>query len=96
MGSQYPPGSYDQDTLKAIEGVFRDVWDHLPTSNPSHDTDREGLKVAIIDQLLGLVEQGITDPLAMREVVLRVFMHRCSCIGLSRNSNSQGEPCATS
>jgi hypothetical protein len=26
MGSRYPPGFYDEDTLKAVEGAFRDVW----------------------------------------------------------------------
>ena len=78
MGSRHPPGFYDEDTLKVIEGAFRDVWDRLATSNPRQDTDVDGLRVAVIDQLLGLVGQGITDPLDLREVVLRHFTHRSS------------------
>jgi hypothetical protein len=62
MASSYPSGFYDEDALKVIEGVFRDVWDTLATSNASLDINRDGLKVAVIDQLLGLVGQGITDP----------------------------------
>jgi len=76
MASRYPPGFYDEDALKVIEVAFHDIWDRLATSNPRQDTDVDGLRVAVIDQLLGLVGQGITDPLDMREVVLRHFTHR--------------------
>lgn len=73
MGSRYPPGFYDEDVLKAIEGAFRDIWDNLTTSNPSQNTDREGLRVAVIHRLLGLVEEGITDPEDLRVLTLRHF-----------------------
>ena len=73
MGSQYPPGFYDDNTLRVIEGAFREVWHSLAASNPNQDTDRQGLKVAVIDRLLGLVEQGITDPEDLRALTLSHF-----------------------
>ena len=73
MGSRYPPGFYDENALKAIEGAFREIWDNLAASNPSQGADREGLKVAVIDRLLGLVEQGITDPEDLRMLTLSHF-----------------------
>jgi hypothetical protein len=73
MGSKYPPGFYDEDKLKAVEGAFRDVWDSLATSNPSQNTDRDGLRVAVIHRLLDLVEQGVTDPDELRFLTLSHF-----------------------
>jgi hypothetical protein len=69
MGSTYPPGFYDEETLKAVEGAFHDIWDKLATSH----RDLDGLRVAVIDQLLGLVGQGITDPDSLRTLTLSHF-----------------------
>jgi hypothetical protein len=72
MGSKYPPGFYDEEILKAVEGAFRDIWDNL-TSDPSQNTDRDGLRVAVVHWLLDLIEQGVSDPNDLRVLTLSHF-----------------------
>ena len=77
MGSQFPPGYYDATVLKAVEGAFHEVCDTL-ARDPRWESKNQELRTDVVQQLLNLVGQGITDPLDLREVVLRHFAHRTS------------------
>jgi hypothetical protein len=74
MGSRYPHGFYDDQRLAVLETAFRDVWKTLamksPLRNPEPD---EGLRTAIVQRLLGLVEAGITQPEELRARALVEF-----------------------
>jgi hypothetical protein len=71
VGSRYPPGN--EDTIKAVEAAFRDVWDTLVTNQPSPNADPEGLRVAVIHVLLDLIEEGVTDPNDLRVLRCAIF-----------------------
>ena len=72
MGSRYPSGN--EDTIRAVEDAFRDIWDELVTSNPNQNADPEGLRVAVIHVLLDLIEEeGVTDPKDLRVLTLNHF-----------------------
>ncbi len=75
MGSRYPPGFYDDDTLNAIEGTFRDVCETLARTEPSFGCDNDGLRLAVVQQLLKLVEQGVTNSEDLRTLTLSHFTH---------------------
>jgi hypothetical protein len=71
MGSRYPPGN--KETIKAVEGAFRDIWNELVINNPNQNTDPEGLRVAVIHVLLDLIDEGVTDPNDLRVATLSHF-----------------------
>ena len=73
MGSRYPPGFYDDETLKAIEGTFHEVCEALSRTEPSFGCDNDGLRVAVVQQLLKLVEQGVTSPEELRTLTVGHF-----------------------
>lgn len=75
MGSKHPPGYYDEESLKTVEEAFRDIWNIFLTRNPS-PTDRDLLRVAAVDRLLGLVGEGITDPDTLRALTLSHFSNQ--------------------
>jgi hypothetical protein len=71
VGSRYPPGN--EDTIKAVEGAFRDIWDTLVASQPDRNTDPESLRVAVTHVLLDFIEEGVADPNELRVLTLRHF-----------------------
>ena len=70
MGSQYPPGVYDNEKLTAVESAFRDVWHALALDDHASN---EGLRIAIVQTLLSLVAEGKTRPDQLRATVLMEF-----------------------
>lgn len=73
MGSQYPPGHHDERSLRAIEGTLREVCEKLAKSQPLIGCDNDALRTAIVQQLLKLVDEGVTDPIELRTAALRYF-----------------------
>jgi hypothetical protein len=73
MGSRHPPGFYDTDALNAVESAFREVWKVLAMSARLHDMDNDGLRIAVIQRLLGLVGNGITTQDELRTRTLSDF-----------------------
>ena len=73
MGSQHPPGYYDEQSLRAIEGTLREVCQELAQRHPIEGCEDDALRIAIVQRLLKLVEEGITDPSELRTTVLGYF-----------------------
>jgi hypothetical protein len=65
--------AYDEHSLRAIEGTFREVCEELTKRQPFYGCDDDSLRTAIVQQLLKLVELGITDPIKLRTAVLSYF-----------------------
>jgi hypothetical protein len=72
MGSNYPPAIYSEKTLRAVEDAFREVWQTLEANNP-HVANNAGLRIAVIDRLLTLLEEGVRDPDELRTLTLSHF-----------------------
>jgi hypothetical protein len=73
MASGYPPGFYDDETLKTVESTFREVCEALATAKLASGCDIDGLRVAVIQQLLKFVDQGVIDPNELRTLTLSHF-----------------------
>jgi hypothetical protein len=74
MGSQYPPRSYDEQTLLALEHAFRDVWAVLKAHDPNKDWDKDSeLKKALAEKLIDLADAGVVDPQELRSRTLESF-----------------------
>ena len=74
MGSQYPPKSYDETTLLALEEALRDVWDVVKARDLFRDWDKDSeLKQAVAAKLMDLVDIGISDPQELRSRTLEIF-----------------------
>ena len=73
MGSMYPSRSRDEETVKTVEGAFREIWAELILSNPTRPPDRDKLRVAVIHELLELIEEGVTDPTELKLQTLSRF-----------------------
>lgn len=73
MGSRYPPGFYDEHALRMIEDVFHQICEQLARISLSEGCDNDALKVALVQQLLKSVEEGITDPTELQRVTLSRF-----------------------
>jgi hypothetical protein len=61
MGMRYYRRHHDERGLKAIEDVFRKVWPRLGKIGPDQP-DYEAYRIAVINHILDLASQGITDP----------------------------------
>jgi hypothetical protein len=70
MSLQYPLGYYEEESLAAVEGAFRDVWNALAMESSASS---EGLRIAIIQTLLKLVGEGTTRPDQLRAIVLMEY-----------------------
>ena len=73
MGSQYPPGYYDEQSLRTIEVTLREVCEELEKRHPIEGCENGGLRIAIVQRLLKLVEEGISDPAELRTTILSYF-----------------------
>jgi hypothetical protein len=73
MGAKHSHGYYDEQSLRAIEDTLREVCEELAERMPSLSCDNNALRTAIVQQLLDLVEQGITDPNELRTATLSHF-----------------------
>jgi hypothetical protein len=74
MASQYPPQSYDDNTLQALEQALRDVWQVLKAHDPHRDWSKDSeLKRDLAYTLISLVDCGVTDPQELRSRALASF-----------------------
>ena len=73
MGSHYPPGFYDEHSLRAIEGTFREVCEELSKKHPLYEGEFDSLRSAIVQRMLKLVERGISDSNELRTATLSYF-----------------------
>ncbi len=64
----------DEQSLRAIEGTYREVCEELSKSQPLNGCDYDSLRTVIVHRLLKLVEQGITDPIELRSSTLSYFV----------------------
>jgi hypothetical protein len=71
MGSEYPPIFCGDDSLAAVESALGEVWDTL--ANDAQRSEHAALRVAIIHQLLDLVEEGVHSRDELRVRTLRHF-----------------------
>jgi hypothetical protein len=62
MASKYPPGYYDEEKLCALESAYRQVWKTISMEKSLRDPVAEDrLRKDVIDRLMNLVSQGITN-----------------------------------
>jgi hypothetical protein len=73
MGSKYPPAFYSERTLNEVEDAFRDVWATLSANDPQRVVNNGGLRLAVINRLLELIDKGIRDPDELRTLTLSHF-----------------------
>jgi hypothetical protein len=71
MGSEYAPIFCDDNTLAAVESALGEVWNTL--ANDAQRSKHAALRVAIIHQLLDLVEEGVNSHDELRARTLRHF-----------------------
>jgi hypothetical protein len=72
MGSKYPRRHLDERGLKLVEGVYRNVWPRL--GKISFDQpDYEAFRMEVINRILNLVRQGVTDPDELRTDTMSHF-----------------------
>jgi hypothetical protein len=72
MGLRYPRRHLDERGLKLVEGVFGNVWPRLGKISPDQP-DYEAFRMAVINQILNLVGQGVTDPDELRTGTMSHF-----------------------
>jgi hypothetical protein len=72
MHERYPRNYHDERSLKIIEGVFRTVWPRLGKIGPDQP-DYEAFRTAVINRILNLVGQGVTDPEELRTGTMSHF-----------------------
>ena len=73
MGSEPSQGYYDEQSLRAIEGVFHEICEELAKSRPIYGCDNDTLRGAVVQRLLKLVERGITDSVELKTATLSYF-----------------------
>jgi hypothetical protein len=74
MASKYPPGYYDEEKLCALESAYRQVWKTISMEKFLRDPiDEDLLRKNIIDRLMSLVSQGITNADQLRARTLMEF-----------------------
>jgi hypothetical protein len=72
MGSQYPPGSYDEATLSAMESAFRNIWKTLAMRDPCRDTNKDDqMRASIVGRLMRLVAEAVTSADELQAQTLR-------------------------
>ena len=72
MGSKKPPTTfYDPALRSTVERAFDVTWTVLQARDPFRDLDQDyELKTALSRKLMGLVTDGVTDPIELREWAL--------------------------
>ena len=71
MGSNYPQGFYDDETMAALTQAFREVWKTIVTLDPFRDVERdERLRQIIAQTMMDLSDDGISDVDALRDRTL--------------------------
>lgn len=74
MASQYPPRSYDERTLQALEQALRDVCQVLKAHNHYLDWSNDPeAKRNLAFMLMTFADCGVTDPQELRGKALARF-----------------------
>ena len=78
MGSLNPHVDlYDPKTLKALAQAFDATWVEVQARDPFRDFERDlELKTALNQKLVALAEDGVTDPIELREWALDSLLLR--------------------
>ena len=78
MGSLNPQVDlYDPKTLKALAQAFDATWVEVQARDPFRDFERDlELKTALNQKLVALAEDGVTDPIELREWALDSLLLR--------------------
>jgi hypothetical protein len=72
MASPYPH-SYDEATLPLLAQAFSDTWIML-SERETRDWERDNqLKIDLAEELMALVDEGVTDPNALRRLAFESF-----------------------
>jgi len=78
MGSLNPHVDlYDPKTLKALAQAFDATWVEVQARDPFRDFERDlDLKTALNQKLVALANDGVTDPIELREWALESLLLR--------------------
>ena len=78
MGSLNPHVDlYDPKTLKALAQAFDATWVEVQARDPFRDFERDlELKTALNQKLVALANDGVTDPIELREWALDSLLLR--------------------
>ena len=78
MGSLNPyVDLYDPKTLKALAQAFDATWVEVQARDPFRDFERDlELKTALNQKLVALANDGVTDPIELREWALESLLLR--------------------
>jgi len=78
MGSLNPQVDlYDPKTLKALAQAFDATWVEVQARDPFRDFERDlDLKTALNQKLVALANDGVTDPIELREWALESLLLR--------------------
>ena len=78
MGSLNPQVDlYDPKTLKALAQAFDATWVEVQARDPFRDFERDlELKTALNQKLVALANDGVTDPIELREWALDSLLLR--------------------
>jgi len=78
MGSLDPQVDlYDPKTLKALAQAFDATWVEVQARDPFRDFERDlDLKTALNQKLVALANDGVTDPIELREWALESLLLR--------------------
>ena len=78
MGSLNPyVDLYDPKTLKALAQAFDATWVEVQARDPFRDFERDlDLKTALNQKLVALANDGVTDPIELREWALDSLLLR--------------------
>ena len=73
MASPYSH-SYDEATLPLLAQAFSDTWIMLSERDPHRDCQRDNqLKTDLAEELMALVDEGVTDPNALCRLAFESF-----------------------
>ena len=74
MASQYYSRSHDEATRALLELAFRDAWSMLSDRDPSRNWEKDSqLKTDLTEELMTLVNDGITDPSVLCRLAVESF-----------------------
>lgn len=76
MASRYTH-SYDEAMIALLEQAFADTWSRLKDRDPFRNRDKDSqLKGDLTEELMGLVDEGVTDPSVLSRLAFESFPPR--------------------
>lgn len=75
MGSKYPSGFYDDETVDALAQAFREVWKTIMANDPFRNIGRdEMLRQTIVETMMQLATKGVRSVDELRDRTLAVVV----------------------